>query len=70
MAGRDTYTYDFLVNGRIVHSGITTDPGRREREHQQRWPSGHLRIVGRAKTEQGAREWEAGKEKTRTPPRK
>lgn len=67
---RDKYTYDFKVGNKIKHSGFTNDPDRRETEHQQRWPSGHLTIVGRIKTEEGAREWEQNKHKTITPPRK
>lgn len=67
---RDTYTYDFKIGNKIKHSGITNDPDRREKEHQQRWPSGHLSVVGRAKTEEGARKWEETKHKTITPERK
>ncbi len=70
MTKRDTYTYDFKVGNKIVHSGITNDPERREQEHKQRWPSGHMKVIGTAKTEEGARKWEATKEKTITPQRK
>jgi hypothetical protein len=61
--------YDFMVGTKIAHSGITSDPGRREGEHQQRWPSGYLKVVTGPMTEEGAREWEAGKQKTITPKR-
>jgi predicted GIY-YIG superfamily endonuclease len=70
MKKRDHFTYDFKVGHKIVHSGITTDPDRRETEHQQRWPNGHLKIIGAAKTEDGARAWEETKHKTITPERK
>ena len=61
--------YDFKVGDKIVHSGITTDPDRRETEHKQRWPGGKLKVVTGPMTEQGAREWESSKQKTITPKR-
>jgi hypothetical protein len=61
MKKRVYYTYNFKVGNTIVHSGITREPGRREKEHQQRWENGRLVIVGRAKTEESARKWEATK---------
>lgn len=67
---RDTYTYDFKVGGKIVHSGITNDLERRESEHKRRWPSGSIHKVGSAKTREGALEWEKTKEKTITPKQK
>lgn len=67
---RDIWTYDFKVGNKIVHSGFTNDPDRREGEHRQRWPTGHLAVVGAAKTEEGARQWEQTKHKTITPRRK
>jgi len=67
---RDTYTYDYKVGNKIVHSGITNDLERREAEHQQRWPKGHIKKVGAAKTEEGALAWEETKQKTITPRRK
>lgn len=67
---RDTYKYDYKVGNKIVHSGITNDLDRREQEHQQRWPKGHIKQVGNRTTEQAARDWEATKQKTVTPRRK
>ncbi len=58
---RDTRKYDFKVGNKVVHSGITNDLDRREREHQRRWPSGHIDQVGRATTREAARRWESGK---------
>lgn len=52
------YTYHFIMSGRIVHGGITTDPQRREREHQREWGNGKLVIVGGPMSEQAARAWE------------
>jgi hypothetical protein len=69
MAERDHWTYRFKVGQRTVHTGITTDPDRRETDHKRRWPTGHLVIEGRAKTEEAARDWESTKHKTITPPR-
>ena len=64
---RDTYTYDFKIGNKIIHSGITKDLDRREEEHQQSWPKGHIVKVGVAKTEEGALAWEETKKKTITP---
>jgi hypothetical protein len=70
MKKRDTYKYDYKVGNKIVHSGIIKDLDRREQEHQQRWPQGHIVKVGRATTEEAARKWEEGKQKAITPTRK
>lgn len=58
---RDTYKYQFKVGNKIVHGGITNDLERRESEHQQKWPNGHIRQVGRRTTEEAARDWEEEK---------
>ena len=60
---RDTYKYHFKVGHKIVHSGITNDLERREEEHQQKWPNGHITQVGIKSTEDGAREWEEDQKK-------
>lgn len=60
---RDTYKYHFKIGNKIVHSGITNDLERREIEHQQKWPNGHIKQVGIKSTEDGAREWENDQEK-------
>ena len=70
MSNRNTYKYDFKVGNKIKHSGITNDLERREGEHQQRWPSGHITQVGNRTTEDAAREWEKTKKKSITPERK
>ena len=62
MAARDTYKYQFKVGNNIKHGGITNNLNRRELEHQQRWPTGHIRQVGRRTTEVGGRRWERSKE--------
>ena len=56
---RDTRKYYFKIGNKIVHAGITTDLDRRESQHQQRWPSGHICQVGRCTTDEAARDWEA-----------
>jgi predicted GIY-YIG superfamily endonuclease len=61
---RDTYKYQYKVGKKIVHGGITKDLERREQEHKQKWPNGHIRQVGRRTTEEGARKWEIEKEYT------
>jgi len=60
---RSWYKYDFKVGSKIRYSGITKNLERREQQHQQRWPGGHIVQVGRATTENAAREWEKTKEK-------
>jgi len=70
MKKRDTFTYDFKIGQKIIHSGITNDLERREAEHKERWTKGHIVKVGAAKTEEAARAWEETKQKTITPPRK
>ena len=70
MKKRNTFTYDFKVGPKIVHSGITKDLEKREMEHRQRWPKGRIVKVGAAKTEEAARAWEETKQKTITPTRK
>jgi predicted GIY-YIG superfamily endonuclease len=70
MARRHWKKYDFKEGNTIKHSGITTDLDRREEEHQKRWPSGHIKQVGNATTEDAARKWEETKQKTITPRRK
>ena len=57
---RDTYKYEFKIGNKVVHSGITNDLDRREREHQNRpaWGRGHIRQVGRCTTRDGALQWE------------
>ena len=58
---RDTCKYQFKVVNKIVHGGITGDLEQREKEHQQKWPKGHIVQVGLKTTEKAAREWEKEK---------
>lgn len=58
---RKIYKYQFKVGRKIVHGGITVDLERREQEHKQKWPEGHIVKVGRVTTEDAAREWERDK---------
>jgi len=58
---RDTYKYQLKVGNKIVYGGITHDLNRREQEHQQTWPKGHIVQVGRRTTEEAARQWEKDK---------
>ena len=58
---RNTYKYLFKVGNKIVHGGETNDLNRREKEHQEKWPKGHITQVGRRTTEETAREWEKEK---------
>lgn len=58
---RDTNKYQFKVGNKVVHGGITKDLERRESEHQQKWPKGHIKKVGNITTEDAARKWEKKK---------
>ena len=64
MTKRNYYKYDFKVGNKIVHSGITKNIERRELEHEQKWPKGHIVQVGRRTTEEAARKWEETKQKS------
>ena len=55
---RDTYKYVFKVGNKIVHGGKTDDLERREQEHQQEYPKGHIKQVGRITTDEAACKWE------------
>ncbi len=58
---RKTYKYEFRLGNKIVHGGITKDLKRREEEHQEKWPKGHIEQVGQITTEEAARQWEDDK---------
>ena len=55
---RDTYKYIFKDGHKTVHGGITKDLERREKEHQQNYPKGHIKRVGHRTTKEAARSWE------------
>jgi len=39
---KDFVGYQFKVGNKIVHEGTTCDLKKRETEHQQKWPKGHI----------------------------
>jgi len=56
MAPRDKYKYHFKRGNKILHTGITNDLDRREREHQRNIdPNGHIFKVSRRTTKDGAK---------------
>lgn len=57
-APRDTFRYHFKDGNKILHRGITNDLERREDEHQQKWPEGHITQVGPKVTRDSGLEWE------------
>ena len=67
---RTHYRYDYLVGGKIRHSGITIHPDQRQQQHRSRWPGGMLKVIGPRVTEETARAWEKTKRKSITPVRK
>lgn len=68
---RDTYKYHFKKGNKTVHTGITNDLDRREREHKQTFgESGHIKQVGRATTRDAALHWESQQTKRGMPTRR
>lgn len=55
---RNTYRYHYKMGGKVVHSGITSDPARREADYQRAKPGGRLVRVGRKVTRESAIKWE------------
>lgn len=55
---RTHHKYAYWQKGRIKHKGITTDLEEREKQHQQKWPGGHIKKIGRITNEEAARESE------------
>ena len=55
---RDHVRYHYKQGGRIIHTGITIDPIRRQAEHQRTNPGGHLEQVGHPVTKDEALNWE------------
>jgi hypothetical protein len=55
---RDTNKYHYWWHGKVTHRGITDDLDRREGEHQDRWPGGHITKVGNKTTKDAALKWE------------
>ena len=70
MSNRNTYKYHYKIKKKIIKSGITNDLERREQEHQQQYPNGHIEQVGRRTTEDAARRWEESQRKGTPPGRK
>ena len=62
-AKRDTYRYRFnSPSGKILRSGITNDPERREREHKATLSkNGSLEKVGPPVSRETALKWEGRK---------
>lgn len=58
---RNYSRYQFKIGNKIVHGGITTDLERREQEHQEKWPNGHIMQVGPKVTKESAQKWEEEK---------
>jgi len=55
---RNWYTYTYIRKGKALHGGRTQNLEEREMKHQQKWPEGHIKEVGRAKTKESAIKWE------------
>ena len=56
---RDTYKYRLKRGNKVIHSGITNDLNRREKEHKRKFGNEvYLQQVGRPTTREDAREWE------------
>ena len=55
---RDTYKYHLKSGKKVVHYGITYDLGRREAQHQKRFPGSHIIQIGQPTTRESAMVWE------------
>ena len=55
---RDTQKYELLDGKKVVYVGITNDPESREVRHRQDKNFDKMRIIGRASTRIGAKQWE------------
>ena len=56
---RDTYKYYLKRGNEVIHSGITNDLNRREKEHKRKFGNEvYLQQIGRRTTREDAREWE------------
>lgn len=56
MKPRDTYLYELRNRGKIVYVGTSDDPDRRAAQHEAGGKVfTSMKVVGRAKTEEGAR---------------
>ncbi len=55
---RETYRYQYKMGNKISHVGITNDLARREAEHQQEHPGGHIVQQGPRVTRESAERWE------------
>ena len=68
---RKTYKYHFKIGNKIVHTGITNDLDRREREHKNTHDGkGHIKKVGRATTRDAALKWEGEQTRLGNPTRR
>ena len=69
---RVTYKYHFKIGNKIIHTGITNDIDRREREHKNKpgQSKGHIKQVGVRTTHESAFAWEREQEKAGKPVRK
>ena len=56
---KDTYKYTVELGPRTVYVGVTTDLGRRTKEHRRRWPSATIKRAGQVTTRDRALAWEA-----------
>ena len=63
---RTIYQYHFKLGNKIVHTGITKDPDRREAEHRRHegWERGHIKQVGSRTTAGGGAEVGGGTAKS------
>lgn len=70
MENNTTTKYRLKKNGKLLYSGITDFPDKREQQHQEQFPNSTLEPVGKKTTRSEALEWERKQPKTRTPKKK
>ena len=66
---RTTTRYNVRRGRKIVHTGITTDPERREKEHKREYGSNvRLTPVGPKVTSETAKKWKTNNVRKGSPP--
>jgi predicted GIY-YIG superfamily endonuclease len=65
-----TTKYRLVKKDKLLHTGITDDPEKREDQHQKQFPGSTLKPVDKPTSRDKALEWERTQPKTRTPKKK
>ena len=55
---RNIRRYHYWWRGKVVHRGVTKDLEKREQDHKQKWPGGHIQQIGPSVTKDTSLKWE------------